>query len=383
MKRSFFILIISISIFCTSCNNLFFMDNETIDVQKKQSIKPFTHLKEPIVITMGVYENSYFLGIENWGTQVNQVGSIFIVIDIETNSVYDWVFTPIPLLHWRAIEVGKNPTKYFSDSPSTGQIAWIEPNDTKVHSVNVDYNTYMFNYSTPGKYTMLTEYGYDREIKEPTYSVKIFDSVNEKLSDKVHVFPEGNYISPPKADTLGNYWFVYYLDDEAKIAKIITAEDRSESYDIKDYGGKDYYFNYADEKYVIINESNNTEPSRIYVLDSNTCEELYRFEAPKINNERSLFIKNVVANNGKYYAIYRESFSTTYFLEIDLEKESIKKLDYETEFDSTESMYMRGSRLYMMCSRCVEDVKYMYYDFATGEEGPVQRITYEDVIKIK
>ena len=47
----------------------------------------------------------------------------------------------------------------------------------------------------------------------------------------------------------------------------------------------------------------------------------------------------------------------------------------------TETVYVRGSRLYLMKSRNISDIYYTYYDFATGESGRMVNIKYEDVVK--
>ena len=49
-------------------------------------------------------------------------------------------------------------------------------------------------------------------------------------------------------------------------------------------------------------------------------------------------------------------------------------------FDMTENTYVRGNRIYFMCSRRINDITYTYYDTETKSQGDVVRVTFDDVI---
>ena len=97
------------------------------------------------------------------------------------------------------------------------------------------------------------------------------------------------------------------------------------------------------------------------------------------------YFYETVEINGKYYGIHpneiREGYIPQVHLsEIDLEKKEIRKVA-TVDVDMTETVYVRGSRLYLMKSRNISDIYYTYYDFATGETGRMVNIKYEDVVK--
>ena len=49
----------------------------------------------------------------------------------------------------------------------------------------------------------------------------------------------------------------------------------------------------------------------------------------------------------------------------------------------TETVYVRGTRVYLMSSRNISNIYYMYYDFATGEIGEKVYVSFNDVVKQK
>lgn len=71
---------------------MYFPTNKTSHIESEQTIKTFEHLKEPIVITMPVYKNKHLFGNKNFAELLEMLGHIFVVIDIETDSVYDWIY---------------------------------------------------------------------------------------------------------------------------------------------------------------------------------------------------------------------------------------------------------------------------------------------------
>ena len=128
MKKYCITLIIFLSIILTSCEMMYFTTNKTSHIELKQTIKTFEHLKEPIVITMPVYKNKHLFGNKNFAELLEMLGHIFVVIDIETDSVYDWVYFPCEVYtNWRCSEIGTNPTIYCSAGAYGGPIGCLNP----------------------------------------------------------------------------------------------------------------------------------------------------------------------------------------------------------------------------------------------------------------
>ena len=110
---------------------MYFPTNKTSHIESKQTIKTFDHLKEPIVITMPVYKRKNLFGNKNLSEQLKMLGHIFVVIDIETDSVYDWVYFPCEYYtNWRCSEIGTNPTIYCSTGAYGGPIGCLNPTKT-------------------------------------------------------------------------------------------------------------------------------------------------------------------------------------------------------------------------------------------------------------
>ena len=58
-----------------------------------------------------------------------------------------------------------------------------------------------------------------------------------------------------------------------------------------------------------------------------------------------------------------------HFYKIDFEKKELNYINYHPNFDMTETVYSRGSRIYFLNSRNIQHFICTYYDTETGEWG--------------
>lgn len=65
--------------------------NASDELLSKTTIKPFDHLKDPVVIAQQVMWTTTIFGLD---ISSKLIGSVLIVIDFDTNSVYDWIYVP-------------------------------------------------------------------------------------------------------------------------------------------------------------------------------------------------------------------------------------------------------------------------------------------------
>ncbi len=72
-----------------SCKSMYSPIEDISHITQKKSMRPFSSLNDPIVITMPVYQKMGLMG----GTadvRSKRQGDIFVVYDWESGTVYDW-----------------------------------------------------------------------------------------------------------------------------------------------------------------------------------------------------------------------------------------------------------------------------------------------------
>lgn len=125
-----------------------------------------------------------------------------------------------------------------------------------------------------------------------------------------------------------------------------------------------------------------------YILDENNLENEKIFKMPSTlvdNQEYAPFFYTGVYYKNKFYAILPDSNKDWFcILEIDPNQnggEAILFIEKPIEFDLTENVWLRGSRLYVMSSRNTSNVKFMYIDLETKEQSRIFNLKYEDIIE--
>lgn len=395
-KMMIILLALATTVSLTSCTWLYMDNDDTAHIEAKRTIKPFSHLKEPIVVTMPVYSNRHLFGNKNWDSMQDQKGDIFVVIDIETDTVWDWIFFPGKhgWTNWRCVEAGSNPTLYCSAGMGSGLVGCLDPTKTTLNVYNAGTKDVVMSYSTPGNHIIIPDDYYDQNAKTLVYRINSFNTRTGRIEGSVEV-PTASigFFDHPQADTNGNYWFSYpYKNINSVRMYDVSTNTLGGTVASFPYGKEgDFYscdVHYANDKNIIgCYSKTGAEPDlnqQLFLIDRERDWELTYISIPDELDSISYFYE-AVEINGKYHGIHPNEIRDGYIpqvhlSEIDLEKKEIRKVA-TVDIDMTETVYVRGSRLYLMRSRNISDIYYTYYDFATGETGKMVNIKYENVVK--
>ena len=102
-------------------------------------------------------------------------------------------------------------------------------------------------------------------------------------------------------------------------------------------------------------------------------------------NKYPQFILDVQEVNGQFYALVPNAMGEDIPNGINIYKINLDSYSshYESyiSYDMTENTYVRGNRIYFMCSRDTADITYTYYDTEKKEQGPITRISAEQIIE--
>ncbi len=396
MKKHPFIISVIVSLlFFVSCDNSYMYKRDTSldEIKQKTTIKTFEHLKEPIVIALPVYDNYYLFGDKNNDCRQIRAGDIIAVIDIETDTVYDWVFFPGE--HgwsiWRLVEAGNNPTRYLMSSVGTGSVASLDPRKTELTITKTGIYDNFWNYKAYGTKVPLCYITRDVENNVWDYHTQLFDSATNTLSQKdlsvqtsevgsidfMRSSPEGNiWISYPHKD--GNVKLQYFdIENESinNIDAMFNSNSDMDSYKICFVSEKDVFVSYHIRTGVDL--------TGLYIVDKNTEKKEKVSGIEESGDIR--YVYDVQEVNDSFYAIVPNQMNPdleqgSHIFRIDMDTKSAKE-EFFTTFDLTENTYVRGNRIYFMCSRNTSDIRYTYYDTVAKEQGPITRVSAEQIIE--
>ena len=374
-----------------SCDTSFMYksDGSLEKLKQKTTIQTFDHLKEPIVIALPVYDYLYLFGNKNGSFRMERLGDIIAVIDIESDTVYDWVF--FPGNHgwsiWRLVEAGKNPTKYLMSSAGTGTVASINPRETALTLTYTGIYDNFWLYKTIG--TKIPQcYVSDYSTGSPWgYHTQLFDSRTNTLSQKdLCIYTSDiSSIEFMRSDADGNIWISYdnggktYIQQfDAESETVRPALGTFDTHDDHDI----YHIVCASEKYIFVSAQlmGDIRETTLYVMDraSGQPTEIPYFRA----DWDTRYVCDVLEVNDAFYAVYTTCFSDesgAYMCRIDADTLAVKNECF-IPFDLTDNVYVRGDRMYFMRSRNPSDITYTYYDTVTKTQGPVIRVSAEQII---
>lgn len=383
---SFFVILILFA----SCNfyeTCYESVTDLKEVRAKTSMEPFDDLNEPIVITMPVYEKMALFGNESMGYYSKRAGDIFVVYDWENNKIHDWLFFEgnHGWSNFRAAEMG-TPVKYYDSGDKIGCLdsggnLTVYKNDILGTFTNLNNN-----HNPKSRYGLLNTDGYSDGLYE--YRINIFDSETGKTNkNQIKMLSESSNLFFPFADDKGNYWICSFFssDDKKKSVlnkidgennKITAVKEFDESYRVKETF-KDY----------IILRSEELREILVYNIKK---DESIKIEYPRVSHEFSFYI-GVVAND-EIYGIFtadkdNDEYAwreTTEIHKIDIENKRLIKEEYEFDYDCmTETVYSRGSRIYLLNSRDLSKFVCSYYDVVTKEKGLAVEISLEEILEGK
>lgn len=377
----------------SSCNNFYFSSFDDSKLTSKSSIKTFEHLKEPIVISLPVYDTLYLFGNEKMGSKNKRLGDIIAVIDIETDTVFDWIYYPgaHSWSNWRLTETSQNPTLYLFHSDGLGELAMLNPTKTSLSISKTNLHDSLWAQRCYGKYAPIctTEWNLNK------YNVNLFNVETQSIEKTLSVFTDSvGYIGLLRNDSEGNFYFTSALNRVYSLYKIdvnnLTIKTAKQTFNMVslEEGDKEAQFDnfcvdFISDDYIFLVRyplGNYNHKKKIYFIDKNTFETKKTIE---VENAKADHFYDIQFLNGKYYIIgpsWKDSGRVIYLYELDIENETCTKLDVELVFDMTENVYVRGTKIYFMNSRNTSDIFYTYYDVASGEQGKVVEVSVESIL---
>ncbi|HAK68092.1 MAG TPA: hypothetical protein DCM57_00345 [Treponema sp.] len=374
-----------------SCKNMYSPIEDISHITQKKSMRPFSSLNDPIVITMPVYQKMGLMG----GTadvRSKRQGDIFVVYDWESGTVYDWAFFEgnHGLSNWRAVEMG-TPTKYYDAGEGSSLIGCLDPATGRVtvtqNAVQGTFANLNNNQSTKSRYGIIGTSG--RENGCSTYNVNFFDSETGKVSgEKKSIFIYGSSnIMTPSVDAKGNYW-MGYIEPNAEynyLAKFCGETQSIETYRTIPVCKTSTYEVMcqllAYDHYLLVNDGVRPLYPNVLIYDTDDMTKPpVEIEIPT-GDTGYAYLGRAAYINGTLYAVlwdHSNSYARNMIYKVDVEE---KKFEFLTEFnfDFTETIYVRGSRIYFLSSRKLSRLSMRYYDTATGEVSGVNAFTIDEV----
>lgn len=399
MRKLLFILIL-LTVF-SSCS-LFISDNESKNVVSKTTIEDIVNCNNPIVITMPVYDNQNLFGNKKLKNKQKRLGDIFVVIDTKTNSVFDWVFceNPTGSTIWRCIELGINPTKYFS-SCETLQCCIQEGKTTVQKFPTACTGNYMENLGSLGTKGLIIGNGYDSNQNEETYIINVFDSETGYVSSDLSFYTDWiGYIKNPISDD-GNKFYVinglnYSLSIECidtekesitqlpiEINPVEIREDKEELYNY-------YILDVNDDKilitkYLLGKKSKKTSLNLVYLKDNDIQNSMKSIICPEkfYSNDESAYFARGFHYNNEFYAILIKGEignKSIAIIKPDFSELTVENISGFINFEMTENIWVKDSKVYFMNSRKLKDVYFLYYDLETNQASEVFNLKYDEII---
>ncbi len=401
MKKKVFVLafITGILLLFISCPLLSWTDPndyKSLDdlsyITDKTEIKTFSHLKEPIVITMPIWETRYYKGKRKGKTQKFKIGDIYVVIDIEKDEVFDWVYFggKEGLTLYRPLELG-NPVKYYATSGYSTEIISLDPTKTQLVTIDSTIPDCQFlSNNTTSDYALRA---YKENELSSYYEYEILDSSTDSiLTYKPQIPIEiGLHVFRATADNNGNFYIENYPptddgkeSDRIEIVKIDSVNQNWKRYDlnlITNIGNETYAYNilHVTQDRLFITKSNFTSDCLLIFKKNGDNYELEK-EILTDFDGWDVMIKRIVEVNGNIYIIVSNDFNGYSYVDIyklteNLEMERITpdwatttiKENEKFKITFTENLWVRGNRIYFMNSHNTSKIAYRYYDTATGE----------------
>ena len=341
-------------------------------VTGKTNIKNFEHLNDPFVILADVTWPKTFLGIPGLGWDYYNKGNVFIVIDWETNTIFDWVYypsTPGSVLK-RAVALGSSSKKYYSSS-SEGVVGCISPDSNKVTIYDTSkVDGYLEPCFLKGKTAIL----WDDSENVPLTTCRFFDSEKGEILKDSFTLYAGPNITRPIESANGNLWISYtgrkdYLTHVGKIK--IKDKSYEELMSFKGCGSEDIL---AEENgfLYMCDSGNNEEYDSLYKIDSSTGDLILK---------KDIYVDDKVDNFGHFSGcfIYKSNMYVVHFgnsietdnfavwvYQINTDTLEVERISDRIDIWATENKWLRGSRIYFMYG----NDSYTYFDLDTWEKAP-------------
>ncbi len=377
----------------SSCGGFYYGDgNANAHVRAKKSMESFSHLNEPIVITMPVWNYEWLFGNRNTSPRVVREGDIFVVYDWETEKVHDWAFFggDHGLSNWRAVEMG-NPVKYYDAGRTSQRIGCLDPADGKIsvytNPLQGTFSNLNNNMKVKSDYGIIRTYSYSDGQK--IFNINAFSTRDNKvngtgMSIAATVGTTVPATSIPDED--GDYWYGYIRDGKSWAAKIDLKNNVKTEYVICSSNNDDDAFRVelVWKGVVFLADSVGDAYGKLLIKHKDNMDLPVEYvDMPKVERKEGTFVAHgMVLSDEPYFLLMTDEIGVNVLYKYDMATKTFafeKKID----FDLTETIYTRGSRLYMINSRRIENFKCTYYDVATKEMGNVKNISYDEIVSGK
>ena len=377
--------------------------NEKI-YEKTSLISTFEHLNDPIVFAMPVYEKRYYKGKKKkfkGTTRYFQRGDIFVVVDIDTNRIFDWVYfgEETMFTNSQVLELGENPKKYYTNSVTSSKIVCLSPESKTVSFVDYKISgasmpLLQSTSSKAGYATLLTECGLAGEEGTDGLFFYIFDSKEDVLNDRVFLAktrsgsPFNEYAI---SDEKGNFWLAKPYNKKNYLWKLDRENNEVSKYELN--SGREaekslFTVNYVEGNKIYISkwyyEGNDYNNSHNAIL-------LYEVTGDSVTlvkeNKDAPFFMMAVNANDQLYAVKKNSDVKGEAL-IDvfqINKETLEMTRIPQNEDNRfrcnlmyGHLYVRGTKLYLVNSWDKTMIGYKWYDVETGEYNNTSYIIYDE-----
>lgn len=374
------------------------------DFVNKTTMKTFENLNEPFIISKTITEYSHNRFNKD-KTKQNYLGGINIVIDWETDTVYDWLYSKYPGIYPVPLTMGQNPKKYYNYIGGS-RFSIINPQSPELKIIKTSEECdYFYNYSTPGNYSITyNAYGYDDSLENPGVitRLQIFDAEIEDIKKEFVTFTEGNSFNDFfHSDPEGGLWFRIDRKDEILIAKVDGKNAKIEylnstlDTNIDNFGFVKEKFNYYvpfvgnDIGFIYKNALDGVginEKNANQIYEFNPQNKDTDFIPYKMNVLDSDYISNILEINGNYYGV---AFTTNtmekeiHIYYVDAENKTVELYTEEKIcFDYYWKAEIRKNRIYFIKHEGNETA-YIYFDIDTKKFSDIKIFKTEDIIKGK
>lgn len=391
-------LFFSCSVYISDTN---FDENDFVN---KTTMKTFEHLNEPFIISKTITEYSHNIFNKD-KTKRNYLGGINIVIDWETDTVYDWVYSKYSGVYPVPVAMGQDYKKYYNYIGNS-KFSIIDPQSSELRIIKTSEKCdYFYNYSTPGNYSITyTGYGYDDSSETPGMITKlqVFDAEIEDIKKKFVTFTEGNNFNAFfHSDPCGYLWFRIDREDEVLIAKVDGKNEKIEylnsklDRNIDNYGIDKKKFNYhvpfigSDIGFIykcaiVVTDIDEKRVNQIYEFNPQNKDT--EFVSYKMNVLDSDFISDILEVNGFYYGVSftpNKDEDEVHIYFIDTQNRTV---DLYTEEKVVFNYYwkaeVRKNRIYLI-DHGANETAFIYFDTDKKKFSEIVTFKTQDIIKEK
>lgn len=373
MKIKKNVLICALLLTFISCNL-----NSSDPFEAKNTIKEFSHLKDPEVMVQKIIHTTDFLGIR---VSTKITGSVFMVIDFENHEVFDWIFVPklygADCAYGCKVQLDSGKTVYCASMSDTGTLVVLDPSKTTLEYIKTglkDIGYICHTQSPKGVVFMDMEVkgedptitfgmgvkftSYDLNKKSINKNIKVITTRKESFPYKV--FSNGDLLFPRYTSKKTDF---YRVSNENKV--IFSCEGTDEKYglvypslvpcgiiDEKIYVSETQ-LDYKNDKLLILEKNSQND----YVVSK---EILMSSDYPDYN------FGTVFKMNEKFYSlIYVPNVIglKKLFTELDIVNGKVTSVnDFFGDNSIKGDFFVRGTRIYFL--NYSDDLIFSYYDFS-------------------